>query len=628
MITQANELPVPAASSICLFVLSQAVAMTAVAQPSEPPLDEGALEPIRVEAERIANLQPAASYPAIATALRYDPQVDLQSRGLAEGQADVTVRGGLFENTGFTLGAAAILDPQTGHYAVEIPVDPAMLSSPRVLTGMDHALRAFNASVATIEYGFVEIATGGSVIAGLGSDDLRYASARVSQAADRANGDRFGLTASASGSAGDGSLPNGDHDFKRFSAHAQYATAHGETNAIIGYQDKFFGWPGAYTGFASLPETDHIKQGLLLLDHRRDHGQGWWQLGASYRWLKDDYDFDRRTTESGTPGSFDHKTRSVTLGLAGEQRAGGLDWHFAAQLAADELVYSTDLTNGHFNSRSYLSFSLAPGHAWQLDNGNTLALRAGLRADLSNRDQDALMPLLSASLEMPSGDALNRLALDFTRTSQLPGYTALNSRPAGLFGGNPDLGREYANTLSLSAAHERGHWQVRGAVFHRRDDDLVDWTYFSGSPNARQANPVDIHVTGIEAFMSWHASQLDVFAGYTWMDKNENYGSALVDASFYALNYARHRLTLALQYRPLDTLEIRLDNEYRQQQKNALRGSDDSAYTASASIRWRPFSPATHVALVADNLTDNDFQEFPGTPAVGRQLSLGFGVDW
>ena len=50
-----------------------------------------------------------------------------------------------------------------------------------------------------------------------------------------------------------------------------------------------------YTGFATLPETDHIKQGLLVLDHRRENAGGWWQLASAYRWLDDDYDFDRRT---------------------------------------------------------------------------------------------------------------------------------------------------------------------------------------------------------------------------------------------------------------------------------------------------------------------------------------------
>ncbi len=134
------------------------------------------LAPITVTARRVANLQPASSYASTATALRFDPQINLQARGLPEGQADITVRGGLFENTGFRLGAITISDPQTGHYAVEIPIDPGMLSSPEVLTDFDNGLNSFNASIATVSYGFAPVASGGRLYAGLGTDSLYHAS--------------------------------------------------------------------------------------------------------------------------------------------------------------------------------------------------------------------------------------------------------------------------------------------------------------------------------------------------------------------------------------------------------------------------------------------------------------------
>jgi len=95
---------------------------------------------ITVRAARVANQSPASSYATPATALRFDPLTELQSRGIAEGQSDVTVRGGLFENTGFKLGASTIMDPQTGHYAAELPVDPAMMSTPAIYKGIDSAV--------------------------------------------------------------------------------------------------------------------------------------------------------------------------------------------------------------------------------------------------------------------------------------------------------------------------------------------------------------------------------------------------------------------------------------------------------------------------------------------------------
>jgi vitamin B12 transporter len=587
------------------------------------------LTPITVTGQRVANLQPASTYQSIATALRFDPQISLQARGLPEGQADVTVRGGLFENTGFRLGAVTVFDPQTGHYAVEIPFDPAMLSAPQVLTDFDNGLSAFNASVATVSYGFSPIRTGGSISAGIGTDDLRYGTARAGYVHQLDNRRTVAATLSASGSRGDGTLAYGDHDFKRFSGHVQLSGEGRETNFLLGYHDKFAGWPGMYTGFASLPETDHTKLGLALIDHRWSNERGWLEAGAAYRWLDDNYDFDRRTIESGEPGSFEHETRSFSAGLAGKQKGLGLDWYFSSQFSADRLVRSTDLTNGDFNSRSYLSMSLAPGREWAMSNGSILAARAGLRLDMSNRDEDALMPLVSLSLERTVESGTHQFALEYSRTSQLPGYTALNSPPRGLFGGNPDLGREFANTLTFSFSHESAAWWIRAAVFHRRDDDLVDWTYLRDAPFVRQANPVDLDVNGFEGLLTWHSGAVDLIGGYSWIDKDADYGSAQVDASYYALNYARHRLTLALVYRLARQLEIRWDNQYRRQQENVLRSSSNQAYITSLSLSWRlNTKPRIRLSLIADNLTDSDFQEFPGTPPMGRQVSAGLGVDW
>jgi hypothetical protein len=591
--------------------------------------DPEVLAPITVTGQRVANLQPASTYASMVTALRYDPQVNLQARGLPEGQADVTVRGGLFENTGFRIGAVTVFDPQTGHYAVEIPLDPVMLTAPDVLTDFDNGLNAFNASVATVTYGFSPIVGGGSFSAGFGSDDLLYGTIRVSQLTELSNRRTVAATFSASGSRGDGTLPYGDHEFKRFSGHVQLTGEGSETNFALGYHDKFTGWPGMYTGFASLPETDDIKLGLALVDHHWSNEKGWLEFGAAYRWLEDDYDFDRRTVESGQPGSFEHETRSFSAGLAGMQSGLGFDWHFSGQFSADRLVRSTDLTNGNFNSRSYLALSLAPGREWPMDNGTIIAARAGLRLDLSNRDEDALMPLASISLEQPISSGINQYALEFSRTSQLPGYTALNSPPRGLFGGNPDLGREYANTVTLSFTHENAAWWIRTSVFHRRDDDLVDWTYLQDAPFVRQANPVDVRVNGFEGLATWRSRMLDVVGGYTWLDKDAEYGSAMVDASYYALNYARHRLTLAVVWKPVPSLDVRWDNEYRRHPENLLRTSSDTAYITSLSLSWRvAANPHFRLSLVGDNLTDNDFQEFPGTPPMGRQISFGMGLDW
>ena len=583
---------------------------------------------ITVSAERVANQRPASTYAAPVTALRFDPLVETQSRGIAEGQSDITVRGSVFENTGMQLGAVSIVDPQTGHYVVELPVDTALLSAPSVLLGIDNAVAGFNSAVATVSYEFQPVTDGGFVSVGAGTDNLDFQSLRFARTQTTRAGNTLGAAASVARSQGDGSVPNGDHRFARYNLQLQRVADDSRSDVLLSYQDKFYGWPGAYTGFATLNETDDTQTSLLLLNHRMTTSRGWWETGAAYRRLVDDYDFDRSTIESGTPGSFEHETRSFAIGLQGLSRVGRVDWRFGAQLSSDELVRSTDLTNGDFDSRRYATLTVVPSMDFAVTTG-TLTVRAGATVDYSNRDSNAVLPLLGMTLVRPGAAGETAVSIEYAVTSQLPGYTALKSSPGGLFGGNPDLGRERARQLSLSVSRETDDWRGRVSLFSRRDDKLVDWTYASGTPFARQANAVDLDVTGIEAFLTRGWSALLITAGYTFLDKDADYGDALVDASFYALNFARQRATLAIRYRFTAGLELRLDNEYRRQQKNPLRDGEDTRYLAALSVVWRPAKlDGLDVALIADNLTDSEYQPFPGTPAPGRQVSLSASYTW
>lgn len=258
-----------------------------------------------------------------------------------------------------------------------------------------------------------------------------------------------------------------------------------------------------------------------------------------------------------------------------------------------------------------------------------MTLRAGATADMSSEDSNVVLPLVGLSV-LQSGESGNTtFTFDWAHTSQVPGYTVLKSRPTGLFGGNAGLGREEARQMTVTLLRETDRWQARIAVFHRADDDLVDWTFSTGAPFSRQANAVDIDVLGAELLLTARWDSFELATGYTYLDKDADYGNASVDASFYALNFARHRATLALRYRFAEPLELRLDNEYREQRDNPLRVGKTQAYLASLAIAWEPpDGRGFGAALTIDNLTDNDYQPFPGTPAMGRQFSLSASYAW
>lgn len=586
------------------------------------------LPEVTVNASRVANQASAVTFAMPVTALRYEPRVDLHGRNLAEGQADITIRGGIFENTAFQLGALTIVDPQTGHYLAELPVAPAMLAAPDVRTGSDLALGATNTTVGAISHGWRPIRTGGAAAVAVGEYRLRRA--EISQGfttTPAAGAARWGAEVAAARSESDGAVPFGEHEFDRVNVRLQRARGAAQTDLFAGYQGKRFGWPNLYTPFNS-NETENLQTLLVALNHRATWGAGEFvEAGAYHRRHKDDYAFNR-FAPVGPVHPFQHTTWVSGAAIGGRRALGDLALNFRAEWLTDELE-STSLTAGRYRTRSVAKVGLVPEKSWTAAAGSRTIAKAGVSFEDTSRDRGTWSPVLEVAREFPAA-ALRRVHASYTKTSQMPTYTALNSSAtAGLFRGNPNLGRQASHNFEIGASGSLAGWTTQGALFWRRDDGLVDWTFRRGV-TARTANAVDIDVGGVELFARRAGPAWDLVIGYTGLTKDADYRGAAVDASFYALNYARHRLTAAVTWRLGHGFELRVDNAARIQADNLLRViGGRRALSTSVGLAYRPAAwGGVELTVNADNLWDSDFQDVPAVPAAGRQVSAGVSYAW
>ena len=319
-------------SGVCVFFLGAAAIVAQVN--AEPPLR---LPEYTVYSARVALQEPAGAFAMPVTALRYEPLADVQARNLAEGQADVAIRGGTFENTGFRIGGAALYDPQTGHYFAEIPVAPAMLSAPRILTGSDEGLAGFNANAGTVVYDWQRVRARGELAVTAG----QYDSGRLSLYegvvdATTVPGRVLASDAEVSRSVSDGSVPYGDHRFQRYCFRLQLADATSQTDLFYGSQSKFFGWPNHYTPFGS-DETENLETVLVALNHRVRWDTGdWLEAGAFWRRNKDDYAFNR-FAPVGAVHPFQHTTWAQGASVSGHDDLGVVALVYDATVLADDL---------------------------------------------------------------------------------------------------------------------------------------------------------------------------------------------------------------------------------------------------------------------------------------------------
>lgn len=266
----------------------------------------------------------------------------------------------------------------------------------------------------------------------------------------------------------------------------------------------------------------------------------------------------------------------------------------------------------------------------EMHDGESVTVRIGGSFDDTNRDDSKFSGICDLTWEHRENDNhFESLYISYVETSQIAGYTAIAASSGGPFASNSDLDRETTQNLELGGSLNRDTWTFEGALFYRWDDDLVDWTYSENDTSARSAKGVDIETFGIELIASKRWDAIEAIASYTFLDKDEDYGDDSIDASFYALNYAKHRITLGAIWSPCESVEVRIDNEWRSQEDNDLRGSDNEALFTHIGVSvYPPQIDGLELFLAVDNAWDDDYEEVPGTPGRSDQVSCGATYRW
>jgi vitamin B12 transporter len=425
----------------------------------------------------------------------------------------------------------------------------------------------------------------------------------------------------------DGTIDNGDHDFKRASGRIQLVGPSSQTDLFFGSQDKFFGWPNMYTPF-NVNETEDLKTQLLMLNHKQFYAvDSTFEISAYTRRHNDHYVFSRENPEIFQ--AF-HKTEVKSVAFSGRHGQTELfALNYSAQFIEDS-IESTTLEN-NFTSRRYYKLSVLPEYQVNLKDEQQLIFRLGAAFDDTNRDDSDLSLIGDITWNrFNSNDSSQTVYLAYAEASQVAGYTAIGgSNTSGLFRSNAALERETTKNLELGLALNGLSWSFNSAIFYRKDDDLTDWTYSLSSTSARSANPVNIETLGLEFLVTTRLANAEIITSYAYLNKSEDYGAIDIDASFYALNYPDHRLTLGTIWHLTDTIEIRVDNEWRKQQENILRNGDKNALFTHLTLKVSPINfQGLAIIFAADNLWDESFEEIPGTPGRGEQYTVTVTYNW
>lgn len=557
--------------------------LSARASPGLPPADPYALPADPASVRRSAGGSAEAALDSVAGA-------DIQARGAPGAQADLSLRGSSFQQALLLVNGVRAADPQTAHFALDLPFTAQDIERAEVLGGPYSALYGRDALA-----GAVNIVTRrpradrAEARAGLGDFSSRYGSLSV----ERTLG-AFGQRFSAEKSLNAGYRPGTDLDSGKLYSRTALDLPGAAFDLELGYSDKEFGAPGFYSAVLT-GERENTRTLFAAASAKMQAGGFSVEPGASYRRHDDRFAYAYNSASYANRHRTDVSGASLRLGrafgVAGRASLG-------AEFSGERLDSSS--MGAHYAA----VFSAFARHDARLLGG--LAAGAALRADRHSAWGWNYSPALRLDWAAPGAP---RLWASAGRAFRAPSFTELFYRDPGN-AGDPALKPERAAAYELGGEWAGPGLRARGAVWLREESRLIDWVKAAPSSKWTAANIGRALVRGFEC--SLEKEFLGAAAALDYSEIKKEAGAGYL--SKYVLRYPRRKGGLSLR----GPLPGGLDGSMR---LAAVRRSGGPGYGLADAELSRRFGPL-EANLGVTNLFDKRYAAVPGAMAPGRWVML------
>lgn len=577
----------------------------------------------------------------VADILQYLPGVDVRTRGVNGAQADISMRGGTFDQVLVMLNGVSLNDFHTGHYALNLPISPSLIERVEVLQGTSANLfGAFSGAVNIITKTAHEMVL--KLTAGMnGLVNPEFAGSWQK--------DEVHINASAEYSRAEGyyapaptekeqtALTNSDYQL----ANLYLQTRWRGLDVQMGAQWKDAG-ASMYYGFGSQDQFDATRTAFASAKYA--HRWGAWRLEAqaAYRANYDRYEWHRGQR---LYGNF-HFAQTTTAALSA---------HYASRIGTtsfgvsvrNENIHSTNLgdtikSNGQIPNVE--GFDLADVRVLDL-------VRGGNRFHLNYfAEQTFYYAGLSASLGVNgtyntqfgnhfAGGANigyeyaknSSVYINANRSLRMPTFTDLYYN-AGNQLGNKDLQPEEAWLLSVGTKYnpsfgKAGSLSLAADWYYRWGKNIIDWVYTPEDTKRpyHAQNQQQVNATGVELSVAYRWNEwlrcLSVDYAYTYLDLD------LKEAGSRYLDYLSHKLTIHLEHGIYKGLGASWTVRYQQRegQYNDAQGEVQDyqpVWLLDGSLFWQ--NKHLRVSVDCTNMTNTRYYDYGGIlqPGAWAKISI------
>lgn len=567
--------------------------------------------------------------------LRYLPGIEVQQRGPQGAQADITIRGGTFQQVLVIIDGMKLNDPLTGHFNLYIPIHPADIERVEILKGAAAAVwgsEAVGGVVNIISKTFAGKKYSnefrGRLVAGefgLLNTDLY---GRLTKSQNSISGGLFSNNSNGQvlrGTKGFFNLHTANLSFTRQLA------ANWRLSIRTAADFRKFNAQNFYTSFTSDTANEKVNSAWIQAALQKKYLKGQLQIDAVYKKLRDQYWFRPAAVPNDNRAGF-YASQVYFTGQIDAQNG----FTVGAQNSLKFIKSNDRGEHSLWHGAVYGILRHHPGKKWYINES--------LRLDWDESYGWVLVPQLNMALNLDKFTVRGSAGKSFRDADFTERFNNYNKSlvTSGRIG-NPGLKAEKAWNVEMGLDYNfSSRFRISTGVFYRDHQDLIDWANTAYADMPRKDNLVPsgsyalaknveyIHTSGLELDIMYNEktgphSQLLAMMGLTWL-KSVNDDPV---PSLYISSHARFLLNYSIAW-TIKRFGISMTGLYKEraeQLSTPLNAKlSPSFFLMNLKAGWQFIPVKARIFLQADNLFNSAYSDLLGAQMPGRWLSGGIEI--
>lgn len=586
--------------------------------------------------------------------------VDFQQRGSNDVQADISIRGGGFDQNLILLNGIPISDPQTGHNSFSLPIPVDFIEKIEILQGPGTRLYGLGAYS-----GAINIVTKSPekwqlmLNTEAGQNDLVKGDFYIASSI----GDFFKLSYSASYNSSAGYTINTDYESIGQYFNIIYKKNNFRITNQISLNTKQYGaynfytpnFPFQYEIIGKLRASSSIEIGKkyknkinVYFNAGTDEFQlfredeDWYEKVGDY-WIRNNTDtakYAQNIYQSWAyyPGHNYHLTSTLGGSFSSHLKSFLGITNYGFNIENNQIkstVLGNDISNFEMFGNTYTKGDSRTNYNLFVDQNKDFSkINFSAGANLIYNQKFGFFTTLGGDINFKISNK-ERAYISVNQGVRMPTFTDLYyNGPSNI--GNPDLKPEKATTYEIGWKFFDKNIQIQSAIFYRNGKNTIDWVKEKESDKWQTMNYTEVNTSGYEFALNkdFDFRLINFFSiNYTYLHQIKPDNDFI---SKYTLNYLKHNLSFSANHELLNNLNLSWRTKYGFRNGtffyfNDLTNQSEEKYfggtwlvDAKISYRWKFLT----FYVQASNIFNNEYYDISYILLPGRLLKVGFKMEF